>query len=164
MNKQTKNIALSAAFSIVVLIFTAYFPRVPLAFGYVHIGDVFVYLSAAILPFPYSFLGAALGATLADVLTGYAVYAPFTFFIKAFMALLLTNKNEKIVCKTNILGIVLGAIITTAGYFIADLLLYGFAASLLTIIPNLMQGVVSSILFILLAFAFDKTNVKKRLR
>ena len=53
--------------------------------GYVNIGDALVILSGWLLGGPYGALAAGIGSALADVLSGYAVYAPATFVIKALM-------------------------------------------------------------------------------
>ena len=54
--------------------------------GYVNLGDCAVLLSAWILGPVYGGVAAGVGSMLADLLSGYAHYAPGTFLIKLSMA------------------------------------------------------------------------------
>jgi len=54
--------------------------------GYMHLGDTFVLLSGFLLGPLYGGLAAGLGSLLADLVSGYSVYAPGTFVIKFAMA------------------------------------------------------------------------------
>ncbi len=56
--------------------------------GYVNLGDSLVLLSGWMLGPWWGFCAAGIGSMLADVLSGYAYYAPATFLIKGVMALL----------------------------------------------------------------------------
>ena len=82
-------LCLSGIFSALVYVVTAYL-QIPTYNGYVHCGDGFIFLAACILPMPYSILVGALGAMLADLLTGYAIWAPGSMIIKSLLALLFT--------------------------------------------------------------------------
>ena len=55
--------------------------------GYINLGDCIVLLCAAYLPVGYGFLAAGIGSALADIFSGYIVYAPATFLIKGAMAI-----------------------------------------------------------------------------
>ena len=55
--------------------------------GYINLGDAIVLLCAFLLPPSYAFFAAGIGSMLADIFSGYAVYAPATFIIKGLMAL-----------------------------------------------------------------------------
>ena len=54
--------------------------------GYVNLGDAMVLLSAWILGPVYGTAAAGIGSMLADLLSGYAYYAPGTLVIKCLMA------------------------------------------------------------------------------
>ena len=54
--------------------------------GYLNLGDCFVLLAGWLLGPIYGGLGAGIGSMLGDLLTGYGIYAPATFLIKALMA------------------------------------------------------------------------------
>ena len=81
-----KMIALTAMFAALVTVFTA-FIKIPSPFGYAHAGDSMIYLAASVLPGPYGALASSIGASLADLLSGYAQWCLPTFIIKAFNAL-----------------------------------------------------------------------------
>ena len=50
--------------------------------GYIHLGDAIMFLGVIILPRRYACFAGPVGATLADIFGGFAVWAPWTFFIK----------------------------------------------------------------------------------
>lgn len=135
--------------------------------GYIHFGDCFIYLSACILPFPYCLIAGALGGALADVLSGFAVWAIPTAIIKTmialpFMLVFRRNKTQKMLnIKTVSMTIISGAI-SILGYFIAECILYSVESATLSIVGNIIQAVSSGILFIIMAGALDKTNFKSR--
>ncbi|MFL0196649.1 ECF transporter S component [Clostridium sp. WILCCON 0269] len=54
--------------------------------GVVHLGDSMVLLGAILLGKKKGFFSAAVGMCLFDILSPYAIWAPFTFFIKGIMA------------------------------------------------------------------------------
>ena len=55
--------------------------------GYVNLGDCIVLIAGWILSPVYGFMAAAIGSAMADVFSGYVLYAPATFAIKGLMAL-----------------------------------------------------------------------------
>ena len=58
----------------------------PLTKGYVNLGDVMVLTSVWLIGSPWGVAAAGIGSAMADLLTGYAYYAPATLIIKALMA------------------------------------------------------------------------------
>ena len=89
-NKNIKLITLSGLFAAIIFILTAYI-HIPSHNGYTHIGDAFIYLSASILPLPYAISASVIGAGLADILSGFAIWTPATIVVKLFVALLFTS-------------------------------------------------------------------------
>lgn len=59
-----------------------------LGIGYVHLGDSMIFLASILFGKKKGMITAALGMCLADILSGYAYYAPFTLVIKGIMALI----------------------------------------------------------------------------
>ena len=55
--------------------------------GYINLGDCIVLLCAWLLSPAYGAAAAGIGSFMADVLSGYAYYAPATLIVKALMAL-----------------------------------------------------------------------------
>ncbi|MDR1137893.1 MAG: TIGR04002 family protein [Synergistaceae bacterium] len=163
-NRRVFNIALTGLFCALVFVMTAYFPRIPTLRGYIHIGDAAIYLAASMLPQPYAAAAAGLGGFLADALTGYAVWAPYTLIIKCCLTVAFTSKGEKFMNRRNIFASVAAFPITIAGYYIAAFIVSRNMAAALSEIPaNAVQAAGSMILYILFAGCMDKTGVKTRL-
>lgn len=82
-----KRLVLAALFTALTCVATMVIQIPSPMSGYMNLGDCMVLLSAWVLG---PFMGAAaggIGSMLADVITGYAYYAPGTLVIKALMAL-----------------------------------------------------------------------------
>lgn len=113
--------------------------------GYLNLGDCVVLLSGWMLSPLYGFLSAGLGSSLADLLSGYVVYAPATFVIKGTMALVafygfrLLQKKLGNMPSRIITGIA-AEMIMVLGYFVFEGFLYGFGPSAVNIPANCIQG------------------------
>ena len=159
----TKLICITGIFSALVFVITAYL-HIPTYNGYVHCGDGFIILAACILPMPYAVTVGVLGAMLADVLTGYAIWAPGSMVIKGLIALIFSCKAKKIITARNLLMLLPAALISAAGYYFYEVLITGSFAVALTGIPaSLVQAVASSIVFVLAGLPMDKYNLKQRM-
>ncbi len=132
--------------------------------GYVNLGDCIVLLAGWTLSPAYGFLAAGIGSALADIFSGYAVYAPATFVIKGLMALVayfgfkLIGKRVGSLCGRILSGIAAETVMIL-GYFVFEGFLYGFAPSLVNIPANGVQGVAGIIVGILLAKVFEKGKI-----
>lgn len=162
-NKKLLKIIISAVFASLITGLT-FFPKVPIpGGGYIHLGDTIIYLAASFLPLPYAMTAAAIGGGLADLLAGYAAYAPFTLIAKALLTISFTYKNAKILSKRNYLAPLAGIVVTTAVYFVADWTLYGIAGAVSGIIWNVAQAVASMLVYYVTATAFDKMQLRQKL-
>ena len=160
---QIKIMCLSSVFAALVFVITAYL-HIPTYNGYVHIGDGFIFLAACLLPTPYAVAVGAIGALLADVLTGFAIWAPGSVAIKALMAALFSCKGKNILSLRNILVLFPAALISIGGYYFYEVIITGsFIASLSGIPGSAIQAVTSSLVFIITGLAMDKFNIKKTL-
>lgn len=132
--------------------------------GYINLGDCAVLLAGWMLSPMYGFLAAGLGSALADLFSGYVTYAPATFIIKGLMAIIayfgfrLLHKKlgelpSRIVCGA------LAEILMILGYFVFEGFLYGFAASVVNIPANGVQGVAGLVLGIILIKVFEKSKI-----
>lgn len=132
--------------------------------GYLNLGDCIVLLSGWILAPGYGFLAAGLGSALADVFSGYVIYAPATFVIKGGMALIVFACH-KLLCKrvgklpSQILGGVLAEIVMVMGYYVFEGFMYGFIPSAVNIPANALQGVAGLLLGIVLVKVFEKIKI-----
>ena len=159
----TKLICITGIFSALVFVITAYL-HIPTYNGYVHCGDGLIFIAACILPMPYSVAVGVVGAMLADLLTGFAIWAPGSMIIKGLLALLFTCKSSKIITKRNLFMLVPAALISAVGYYLYEALITGnFIASLSGIPASLVQAVASSIVYVAIGVAMDKYDVKKKM-
>ncbi|MDE6657524.1 MAG: ECF transporter S component [Oscillospiraceae bacterium] len=115
--------------------------------GYVNLGDTVVNISAWVLGGFYGAFASGVGSALADLISGYAIYAPATFLIKAMMALVAFFLYQA-VCKklhslpARIISAVVAEVVMVAGYAVFAGVLYGSLASVWLSIPeNLVQGI-----------------------
>ena len=104
-NREVRRLAFAGLFMAVITVTTAYI-HVPPGLGYTHIGDGFIFLAAAMLPFPYALAAGAFGAALADVLCGMAIWAPATLVIKALMVPSFTSKKGRVLTRRNYLALI----------------------------------------------------------
>ena len=125
--------------------------------GYINIGDAMIFVSALSFGNFVGGLAGAIGSSLADVLSGFSLYAPFTFVIKGaegFLAGLISNKKSAL---RDIMAVAVAGLEMILGYFLAEFypLQYGWAA--LTEVPgNVSQIVVGGIIGIPLAIIIRK--------
>ena len=132
--------------------------------GYVNLGDCIVLVAGWILSPWYAFLAAGLGSALADLFSGYVIYAPATFFIKGVMALVawgLFFVLKKLVGSfpARLIGALSAEIWMVFGYFLFEGFLYGFAPSLVNIPANAMQGVAGIVIGCILIKVLEKTKL-----
>lgn len=132
--------------------------------GYMNLGDCVVLLSGFMLSPIYGFCAAGIGSALADVFSGYILYAPATFVIKGIMALIayyvFTLLKGRM--KINIARIISGAfaeLFMAVGYFVFEGFVYGFGPSLVNIPANVVQGVTGLVLGVVLAGIFEKHKI-----
>ncbi len=165
MKKRTKQLV-TAALLIALICVATMIIKIPSPFkGYLNLGDAMVLFSGWILPPVYGFFAAAAGSALADIFSGYAIYAPATFLIKgitAFSAQLIFKQLSK---KTEtrfsrILSGMIAEAFMVLGYYAFEGILYGFVPSAVNIIPNAVQGAAGLILSLILIKIFKKTQIK----
>lgn len=162
-NTTTRRLCVTALFAAIIYVFTAYI-HVPSHTGYTHVGDAFLYLAACILPAPYAAAAGAIGAGLADLLSGYGIWAPGTVIIKAFTAFCFTNKKASIVNKRNLLGILPALVLCVGGYYLYEAIITAnFVTPALGIPGYLTQVALSAIVYVLLGHALDRVELKKKL-
>lgn len=155
--QKTYTLTLSALFAALCCVMTMMVQiPVPTA-GYIHFGDVFVLLSGWLLGFP-GVIAAGIGSMFADIFTGFASYAPITFFDKAataavawlMYALLRKMLPRKLAFIGLILSAILGELVMAAGYIAYEWFLYGFGKAILNLVPYLIKGGISVALACLL--------------
>ena len=146
-NEKLKMIIISAVLAALCCIATILIQIPSPMNGYINLGDAIVLLCAFLLPTPYAVAAAGIGSAMADILTGYAYYAPGTLVIKALMALAASLIFIALRRKSEFGGLVVSALsaeaIMVAGYFGYAALLLGKGLAAAASIPgNLFQAVV----------------------
>lgn len=164
-------------FSVKTIVFTAVFAAlccvatmviiVPLPNGYVNLGDVFVLLSGWCLGPCFGPIAAGIGSMIADIVSGYAMYAPVTFAVKALVSLCAyfvwylfrsIIKNNKLDFLSRLISAIVGEIVMVFGYFLYESILYGFAGGALALLGNTLQGVCCAVVGVLIVIAI--INIK----
>ena len=164
----------TAMMTAMVMIATTFF-KIPNAMGYIHLGDGFVLLAAIILPKKYACFAGGVGAGLADIYGGYAVWAPWTLAIKIVMVLIvqlffdfLTKRasNGKHIAKiagipfAELFAYVLAVLWTVSGYYVAQGFISGnWIAPVADVPGNVLQAAVGSIITILVSVTLEKTSL-----
>lgn len=165
IKNKTRYLVLTAVFAAFICISIVFLPRIPTGFngGYIHLGDIIIYLSAVFLPLPYGMAAAAIGAGLSDIMAGAAVWVVPTVIIKASMVTFFTSKEAIILSKRNKKAVIIAGIIGWLGYYIAGSIIAGnFVAPLATLPIEALQPISSGLIFLLIAHYLDKIKIKER--
>lgn len=112
--------------------------------GLIHLGNVPLFVAAMLFGRKTGAIAGAFGMGLFDLMSGWTAWAPFTFIIVGCMGyvvgLLAENKPFKHMMVTNVISIILALIIKVAGYYFAEVILYGnWIAPLGSIPGNVVQ-------------------------
>lgn len=160
-----KQLTASAMFAAMIALTTAYLFHIPMGAngGYLHFGDAFIYLGASLLPMPYACAAASVGGGLADFISGAPIWILPTMLIKPLTAVWFTNKG-KFLCRRNVFALFLAGMISNLGYYLAEVVLTGnWIAPLATQWGGLIQSGGSALVFVVIAIALDRANIKNRL-
>ena len=130
--------------------------------GYMNLGDCVVLLAGWLLPPAYGFAAAGIGSALADIFSGYIIYAPATFVIKGIMAIIAyfcfkAMHKKPGTTPARVIGGALAEIEMILGYYIFEGFMYGFVPSLVNMPANIVQGVAGLVIGLVLVKFFEKT-------
>lgn len=149
---KTERMVMTAMFAAIICVATMviHIPS-PLG-GYANLGDTVVLLSAFLLGPVHGAVAAGIGSMLADIFLGFTQYAPATLAIKGGMALLAgwlfvrltaaVNTAPRRVTASLLAGFVAELLMVAGYYLFALVFLRHEGAALLTIPPNVIQGLV----------------------
>ncbi len=145
-NNKIIKIVYASLFAALICVVTM-FPQIPVPAtgGYIHMGDAVLLIAAWLLGPIYGTLAAGIGSALADLFSGYVIYAPATFIIKAVVAVLATLifRGCAKTIKSNIFRYIISAVLAESfmvlGYFLYELMIYGGGA-VAAIPANCIQG------------------------
>lgn len=126
--------------------------------GVIHLGDSMIFLTAVIFGGKYAAISGAIGMTMFDILSGYSIWAPYTFVIKAVMGFIAGSiaymggaKGESNI--KNAIGMLLAGIWMIAGYYGAEVTISGNLVSpVASMTGNIIQfGAGAVIAFVIIA-------------
>ena len=164
MYSKTKKIVMAALMASMTCVATMIIKIPSPMQGYLNLGDCIVLLCGWMLAPGYAIFAAGIGSALADIFSGYVIYAPATLVIKGAMALiafmiykLLHARLGKL--PSQIVGGLLSEIFMALAYFVFEGFLYGFAPSAVNIPANAVQGAAGLILGLLLVKLFEKMKI-----
>jgi len=164
-NRPALKVALVAVLTAITVVFTLVV-RVPTPIkGYISLCDVVITFSAYLFG-PYTaFIAGGLGTGIADIIGGYAQWAPFSFIIHGLQGLLIgfiakkgatTGFSIDSSVLRMVVGGIVGMVVMTGGYYLVGGMFYGFEPALVEIPLNLMQSGVG----VVLGIAVSKTVSK----
>ncbi|NLT42168.1 MAG: ECF transporter S component [Anaerolineae bacterium] len=132
--------------------------RVPVAptKGYIHLGDVGVYFAAFAFGPVIGFLAGGAGTAMADVVGGFAHWAPLTFVIHGTQAWLAGELGHQAGARRQVLAWAAGSAVMVGGYFLAEVVLYGLGAALVEVLPNAVQATVGGLVALPLTAAIRR--------
>lgn len=146
MNRKTLSIV-QTSLMIAIITLVTMTVRIPTYTGYTHLGDSMIFLAVVLLGKKKSVIASAAGMCLADILSGYLVWSPFTLVIKGSMALVAAlivyrgaNKGDSV--PNNIFAFTVAGIWMVVGYLLAGAFVSSY---MLTEHMTLMQGLIVSL-------------------
>ncbi len=154
-----KKIVYTALFAALICVVTA-FVKVPLPVaGYIHLGDVFVFAAAAMLPLPYALVACAIGGAFADLLAGFPSYALVTALAKMIMALtshILFVRDKRWL---KVVGVVAASAAMAIVYGVFEAFVYDVPIAVANLPLNLLQGVVGGAIALPCCAALRRINI-----
>lgn len=160
-NKNALKVAVVAVLTAVVVVFTLVV-RIPTAKGYLNLCDVAIMFIALTFGPWSAFIAAGLGTALADLISGYAQWAPISFLVHGveglLVALIVRQKGDApVTLVRKILAALVCVATVSLGYFALSTLFISTASVAAAEIPgNIMQSGVGFVLGIAIATAVKK--------
>lgn len=171
--KKTSVTVLTAMMMCIIMV-AIFVLRIPIPFtqGYVNLSDGIIFITIALLDKKHSVAAASLGSMMGDILGGFPMWAPWTFFIKGIMALITVLIIEALAGKAHTAGgkvaarvfaMTCGGCFMVFGYFIAEKVMYGsWAVAALGIPWNIGQFAVGIALALIITSALNKVGIGRK--
>lgn len=164
MNSTTKKIVMASMLAALCCVATMIIKIPSPLEGYLNLGDCVVLLSGFMLSPLYGFLAAGIGSSLADIFSGYVLYAPITFIVKGIMALVayfgfafLKKRTGRTAAR--IMSGICAEIIMLICYYVFEGFMYGFVAAAVNIPANAIQGLFGLVFGMILMRIFEKHKI-----
>jgi len=165
MKTDTKQLCIKAMLAAVVCAATmAIQVPVPATSGYIHLGDSVILFSAIMFGPAAGLVAGGIGSALADILTGYGYWAPFTLVIKGLMGYaagrIAFDGTDRAFGINKLMGAAVAEIIMIVGYLLGGAVLKSsFIVSLASVPENAVQAIGGAILYFVIAYAVKKTGL-----
>ena len=134
--------------------------------GFVHFGNIPAFTAAIILKRKSGWIPGAVGMTLYDLAGGFLIWAPFTFVIRMLMGIVLSSAvkdTEGRSAGRNAFGMLLSSAVMIAGYYAAEMIIYGNPVSPVMSIPgNVIQLAIGIAGTLLVVPAIRKIRGRRR--
>jgi uncharacterized membrane protein len=154
----TRNAALAALVSAATLLVQV---PVPATQSYIHLGDAAIIAGALLFGARSGLIAGGIGSVLADILGGYAHWAPFTLIIKGLegflVGLIAARTGTRIGIRT-VVATTSGGVTVVAGYFLVETTLYGSEAAVIATLPNTIQALSGMVAGVATAAALHKAG------
>lgn len=164
---KTKDLVHTALLTALVFIATKFINfQLPFSIhgGLIHLGNTMLFAVAVVFGSRKGAVSGAFGMALFDLVSGWAVWAPFTFVIRGVMGWMIgkiahgkgRNGSDT---KWNITAILLGSVWMIVGYYFSEVIIYGNWLTPLTAVPgDITQVVIGIVLGMPLISALRKTK------
>ena len=91
------------------------------------------------------------------------MWAPATIIIKMLIVLPFTSREGRILSRRNLAAPFVSAVISAAGYYLAEGILFGsFVAPLVSLAGSAVQSIGSAVIFLFLGASLDKVHLKSK--
>lgn len=154
------------ALFIAIVFLGVFIIKFPGPFGYAHIGDSMIFLSVLMLGGRRGAVAGGLGAAIADIVSGYTIWAVPTMICKALMAIVMGE-----IIRTHLFGIkgrmlwitaaLAGGIVQGFAYEFFWFVLFGKAAAIAAVPGLTFQTVSGIIIAFIISEALQKTALKR---
>lgn len=174
MKFTTKELCLQGLLIAMVTVSTMVF-QIPVSAtqGYIHLGDSVIFLVSVLFGWKFGMVAGGLGSAMADMLCGYAHWAPFTLIIKGLMGFIVgklagdpaNHSAESVGTRgfftfRNILATTIGGIWMVFGYFLGGgILKSSFVIAATSIPENIVQGGAGIVIFFVVGAAFYRAKL-----
>lgn len=159
----TKTIAINGISIALVFLATAFINiKLPIVSngGLIHLGNVPLFLAAIIFGKKTGAIAGSFGMALSDLLSGWVMWAPFTFIITGIIGYCVGKVTEKESHNTllwYLFAIILALIIKVIGYYFAEVIMYqNFIAPISSIPGNVVQILTAGVITLILVKPLKK--------
>lgn len=160
---KTRAIVINALFITLTLVATMFINiRLPIMGngGLIHLGNVPLFIAAFVYGRKTGAIAGAFGMAAFDLISGWTIWAPFTFIIvgaMGFVAGLISEKMPGNRIVVSILAIIAALLVKVVGYYFAEVILYANWVQPFGSIPgNVMQVVIAGLIVVPIAGRLKK--------